>query len=362
MKKYQYNIIGVMSGTSLDGIDLAYVTFYCEGDKWSFEVHCTDTVSYNAQWKEQLKNAIKLDSKQIEVLDERYTVHLATVINQFIKDNGLDNIDAVCSHGHTIFHKPELGYTLQIGNMSVLADLLHRKVVCDFRVQDVLLGGQGAPLVPIGDRLLFSDYAACLNLGGFANVSFENKLGYRLAYDICPVNTLLNEQVSKLGLEYDDKGALAAKGQVNAELLAELNALDFYTLSAPKSLGVEFVNTYVQPILTKYTLSEEDFLATLVEHIAIQIAQGIGVEGRQQVLVTGGGAKNDYLIERIKGHAPSIVFDRPIDVIIDFKEAIVFGLLGVLKLRDDVNVLASVTGAKYDHSSGKVYDYFAKNY
>lgn len=362
MKKYQYNIIGVMSGTSLDGIDLAYVTFYCEGDKWSFEVHCTDTVSYSSQWKEQLKGAIKLDSKQIEVFDEQYTVHLATVINQFIKDNELEHIDAICSHGHTIFHKPELGYTLQIGNMSILADLVQQKVVCDFRVQDVLLGGQGAPLVPIGDRLLFSDYDACLNLGGFANVSFNNKLGYRLAYDICPVNTLLNEQVSKLGLEYDDEGKIASKGIVNNELLSELNSLDFYTLSAPKSLGIEFVNTYVLPILSKYTLSVEDFLATLVEHIAMQIAQGIGVEANQRVLVTGGGAKNDYLIFRINEHASHIVFDRPKDEIIDFKEAIVFGLLGVLKLRDEVNVLASVTGAKYDHSSGKIYDYFAKNY
>lgn len=362
MKKYQYNIIGVMSGTSLDGIDLAYITFNCEDDKWSFEVNCTDTVGYSAEWREQLKGAIRLDSQQIEILDLRYTTYLAAVINKFITANDIQHIDAVCSHGHTIFHKPELGYTLQIGNMPILADMIQQKVVCDFRVQDVLLGGQGAPLVPIGDRLLFSEYDACLNLGGFANISFEGKLNYRLAYDISAVNTLLNEQVNKLGLEYDDKGMLASKGQVNTALLDELNALDFYQQSAPKSLGIEFLNAYVNPILNKYTLSVEDYLATLVEHIAIQIALGIGVGAGQRVLVTGGGAKNEYLISRIKAHAIGITFDRPADVVIDFKEAIIFGFLGVLKLRDEVNVLASVTGAKYDHSSGRVYDYFQENY
>lgn len=362
MKKYQYNIIGVMSGTSLDGIDLAYVTFYYDSKTWNFEVICTDTVGYNLEWKEQLKQAMTLDNKQLEVLDERYTTYLAGVINNFIQNNSIENIDAVCSHGHTIFHKPELGYTLQIGNMPILADLIGQKVICDFRVQDVLLGGQGAPLVPIGDRLLFSDYDACLNLGGFANISFEGKLNYRLAYDISAVNTLLNEQVYKLGLEYDDKGILASKGQIDKELLKELNTLDFYQQSAPKSLGIEFLNAYVKPILNRYTLSVEDYLATLVEHIAIQIAAGIGVEAGQRILVTGGGAKNDYLVNRIKTHAVGIVFDTPSEEVIDFKEAIIFGFLGVLKMRDEVNVLASVTGAKYDHSSGKVYDYFHKNY
>lgn len=360
MNKYQYNIIGVMSGTSLDGIDLAYITFNCESGKWSFEVHCTDTVAYSAQWKEQLKNAIDLDSKQIEILDVRYTTYLATVINQFIKDKTIEDIDAVCSHGHTIFHKPELGYTLQIGNMPILADLIQQKVICDFRVQDVLLGGQGAPLVPIGDRLLFSEYEACLNLGGFANISFEGRLNYRLAYDISAVNTLLNEQVAKLGLEYDDKGMLASEGMINEDLLRELNALDFYKQSAPKSLGIEFLNAYIKPILNKYTLSVEDYLATLVEHIAIQIAAGIGVKEGQRVLVTGGGAKNDYLVSRIKAYAKGVLFERPSDEVIDYKEAIIFGLLGVLKLRDEVNVLASVTGAKYDHSSGRIHEVYTQ--
>lgn len=361
MKRHQYNILGVMSGTSLDGIDLAFIQFDYDVDRqWKFKILVADTIPYSQSWKGRLSQAISMNQMDIEKLDERYTVYLASVISGFIERNNLQHIDLICSHGHTIFHKPELGYTLQIGNLPILSDYVGHDVVCDFRVQDVLLGGQGAPLVPIGDRLLFSDFQACLNLGGFANVSFENNLKYRIAYDICPVNTVLNDLVKSLGKEYDCNGDIARQGSSNSDLLSELNSIDFYNQAPPKSLGVEFLKTYVNPIIKKYNhLSISDLLATYVEHIAEQIVKGIPLSEGERVLVTGGGAHNAFLLERIREKSP-LVFEVPAKEIVDYKEAIIFGLLGVLKWRDDVNVLASVTGAKYDHSSGKVYRFFSQ--
>ncbi|MEC4113102.1 anhydro-N-acetylmuramic acid kinase [Myroides pelagicus] len=357
MKKYEYTIIGVMSGTSLDGVDLAYLTFnYEEGKQWAFRVIVAETVPYSSSWKERLISAKEMNQQDLEKLDERYTLYLSTVITKFIETHQIEQVDLVCSHGHTIFHKPDLGYTLQIGNLPILSDYVDCDVICDFRVQDVLLGGQGAPLVPIGDRLLFGEYFACLNLGGFANISFENKLNYRIAFDICPVNTLLNEAVRILDLPYDEGGKLASKGSVSQALFQELNSLEFFRQLPPKSLGVEYIQAYYIPILQRYTtLSIEDLLATYVEHIALQIANALPEAVGGTVLVTGGGAHNTYLMDRIRACRGDVEFIVPEQKIVDYKEAIIFGLLGVLKWRDEVNVLASVTGAKYDHSSGKIY-------
>lgn len=358
MNKSVYHIIGVMSGTSLDGIDLAYIRFDVNQGKWAFTILNAATVPYTKEWRTRLKQAIDLNRMELESFDERYTTYLASVIQAFITAHKIENIDAVCSHGHTIFHRPDLGYTVQIGNLGLLCDLIQHKVICDFRVQDVILGGQGAPLVPIGDRLLFKQYDACLNLGGFANVSYENELDYRIAYDICPVNVLLNAEAYKLGAEYDMDGKWAAKGKVSDELLNELNALSYYNMDPPKSLGVEFVDSFVYTLADKYNLSPKDLLATYVEHIAMQIGQRFTLKEGARILVTGGGAYNSYLMERIRFYGSGLVFDVPSKQIIDFKEALIFGLLGVLKIRDEVNVLASVTGAKYDHCSGKVFENF----
>ncbi|MDR0228042.1 MAG: anhydro-N-acetylmuramic acid kinase [Flavobacteriaceae bacterium] len=361
MNKSVYYIIGVMSGTSLDGIDMAYIRFEYNNMKWSFKILNANTIAYSKEWKNLLKGAINLSRKELESFDERYTTYLAGVINSFVEEQKITSIDAICSHGHTIFHKPELGYTLQIGNLGMLSDLVQQKVICDFRVQDVLLGGQGAPLVPIGDRLLFNEYDACLNLGGFANVSFENKLQYRIAYDICPVNVLLNVEAYKLGKEYDDKGKWASEGKVCDALLNELNSLPYYGMTPPKSLGVEFVQSFVTPLVNKYSLSPKDALATYVEHIAMQIGQGIPLNDGSRVLVTGGGAFNDYLLSRIRVYGKGKEFETTERLIVEFKEALIFGFLGVLKLRDEVNVLASVTGAKYDHSSGNIFTCFRED-
>lgn len=358
MKNSQYHVIGIMSGTSLDGVDLVYVTFSLKEGKWSFELEIGQTIAYSEEWRNKLKAAIRLNKVELDRLDEQYTVYLGQVITTFIQDNAIETIDFVCSHGHTILHRPDLGYTVQIGNLPLLADLIQQKVICDFRVQDVLLGGQGAPLVPIGDRLLFTEYEACLNLGGFANVSYENHLNYRIAFDLCPVNVLLNEQANKLGLLYDPEGTHAKEGKCCPPLLDVLNALDYYVKIPPKSLGIEFVSSEILPLLADYPLTPKDYLATFVEHMAMQIALGIQLPKQSKILVTGGGAFNTYLMSRIRFYASSYQFEVPDNLLVNYKEALIFALLGVLKIRDEVNTLASVTGAQYDHSAGVVYDIF----
>lgn len=349
----QYNIIGVMSGTSLDGVDLAHIQFSEQNNSWQYEIYESETVAYSNIWLEKLKNAVNYSNEQLVILNQEYTQLLASIIFNFIVKNKIENLDAVCSHGHTILHQPQNGFTLQIGNLPEIAKLVNQKVICDFRVQDVELGGQGAPLVPIGDRILFSKFNYCLNLGGFSNVSFEENEN-RIAFDISPVNTVLNFYANKLGLDYDDGGKIAQSSEIDKNLLTELNSLDFYSKPYPKSLGIEFVKTEVFPIFTKYSISVENILRTFTEHIAFQIAQALPSKNGS-LLITGGGAYNLFLIERIKFYLQNMEIVIPDFKTIEYKEALIFGLLGVLKIREEVNVLASVTGATHNHSSGKIY-------
>ncbi|HEU4495938.1 MAG TPA: anhydro-N-acetylmuramic acid kinase [Flavobacterium sp.] len=353
MPKENYNVVGVMSGTSLDGVDLARIYFKNENKKWLFEIHETAAVPYSRDWISRLEDAVSLPEEELEKLNEDYTLLLGEIISGFIQKDRLGNLDAVCSHGHTVLHQPQNGFTLQIGNLPNIAKLSGQKVVCDFRVQDVALGGQGAPLVPIGDRFLFSDYDYCLNLGGFSNVSFEEN-GNRIAFDISPVNTVLNFYAGKAGFDYDDRGKMARSGKISESLLRTLNLIEFYARKHPKSLGFEFVKTVILPIIEKHAIPLEDKLRTFVEHIAMQTSLALPRQ-RGTLLATGGGAYNDFLMERMRSHLPEIDFRVPDDKTIQYKEALIFGLLGVLKLRNEVNVLASVTGARHDHSSGKIF-------
>jgi anhydro-N-acetylmuramic acid kinase len=341
-----------MSGTSLDGIDIAEINLTLSHDKgWSFEILNTITEPYTSCWREKLRESALLFEEQIDLLDVEYTEYLSEVINDFMSAHQIKNIDAICSHGHTVMHRPDKGITRQIGNLPKLASLVRHNVVCDFRVQDVRKGGQGAPLVPIGDVLLFGQYDYCLNLGGFANISFENS-GSRIAFDICPVNIVLNIFAEHLGFSYDDKGLIAASGVLDTVLLAKLNRLPFYFEVAPKSLGVEWVREFVLPILDESTARIEDKMRTITEHIAIQI--GNQIKTGADVLVTGGGVYNIFLMSRIS-RCCEANFVVPAKDLIEFKEALIFGLLGVLRLKGAVNCLASVTGANSNHSSGKIY-------
>lgn len=353
MFKESYQVIGVMSGTSLDGIDLAHVNFTVKNKHWSCRILVTETIPYAQVWLDKLKTAVNFSEKELIQLNEEYTYYLGNTIKKFIENNHLNNIDAVCSHGHTILHQPQKGLTLQIGNLPKIATIVKKTVVCDFRVQDVELGGQGAPLVPIGDRLLFSEFEYCLNLGGFSNVSFEEN-GKRIAFDISPVNTVLNFYANQLGLDFDDKGKIAKTGKLIPELLKELNGLDYYKKSYPKSLGIEFVKEIVLPLLEKYDIAVEDKMHTFVEHIAIQTGSALpNKEGK--ILITGGGAYHVYLMERLRVYLPKMKLMIPEAKTLEYKEALIFGLLGVLKLRNEINVLKSVTGALNDHSSGIIY-------
>jgi anhydro-N-acetylmuramic acid kinase len=352
MEKKEYHVIGVMSGTSLDGIDLVAVKFVFN-EFWRFEILNAETIDYSNEWHDKLSDLIKEPKESLKAIDADYTTYLSGKINDFKEKYSIRNLDAVCSHGHTALHQPENKLTYQIGNLPILSKLLNEKVVCDFRVKDVELGGQGAPLVPIGDKLLFSEYDYCLNLGGFANISMDLK-GVRIAYDVCPVNIVLNHYVKQLGFNYDDKGKLAASGTLNKVLLESLNNIEFYKKDFPKSLGLEWVNKEVFPLIDGFKLEVQDVLRTCVEHMAIQIVSQLKTIEKASVLVSGGGVFNTFLIQRMKANFNGSII-IPSENVIDFKEAVIFGFLGVLKLRNEVNCLQSVTGASKDHSSGKIF-------
>ena len=346
-----YNVVSVMSGTSLDGIDLLYAN-YSYQNKWKFEILNAETVSYSKEWTKKLKHLTDFSKQELKSIDDDYSLYLAEKISEFILNNDISEIDFVASHGHTALHNPDEGFTYQIGNQQVVADKIQQPLVCDFREQDVQLGGQGAPLVPIGDKLLFSNYDYCINIGGFANISFE-KNEERTAFDICPVNIVLNHYVEKLGFSFDDKGDIASSGTVNTLLLEALNAIKFYSEKPPKSLGLEWVSQIIFPLIESYNLQIEDVLRTFVEHVAIQISKFLKIEN-SSAIITGGGVYNLFLIDRVRSLSKSKIV-IPSNEIIEFKEALIFGLLGVLKSRNEVNCLKSVTGAEKDHSSGKVF-------
>ncbi|MGB7784705.1 MAG: anhydro-N-acetylmuramic acid kinase [Salinimicrobium sp.] len=351
VKKNNYNVIGVMSGTSLDGVDLALLTF-TKNSGWSYKILAAETVPYSAAWEESLSKSAFLEPQDFQSLNEEYTDLLAEVILSFLRKHQLKDLDAVCSHGHTVRHEPENRYTLQIGNLPKLAKRIGELVVCDFRVQDVEMGGQGAPLVPIGDELLFPEYEYCLNLGGFANIS-TRKNGHRIAYDICAVNTVLNFLSNKLGKPFDADGAFAASGELNEDLLKRLNFLPFYSLQPPKSLGIEWVNRHIFPLFDT-SVPVEDLLHTYSIHAAVQIASEIKGTSEEKVLLTGGGTFNSFLIEQIRKRT-AVELVIPSKEVVNFKEALIFGFLGVLKLRGENNVLSAVTGAPKDHSSGTIF-------
>ena len=342
-----YFAIGLMSGTSLDGLDICYAKFQ-NITNWEFEILKTETIPYSPEWKNRLQNAILLSAEDLLALDKEYGFYLGEKTQEFISKNNIVDLDFIASHGHTVFHQPQRKFTLQIGDGRAIKLTTKKPVIYDFRSQDVLMGGNGAPLVPIGDELLFSQYDACLNLGGFSNISLQ-KNHQRIAFDISPVNVVLNYFAEKLGKNYDENGDFARNGAINFKILEQLNALTFYQKSAPKSLGVEFVNSKVFPLLKDET--PENIIATFTEHIAEQIAKVFNDNQLKTVLVTGGGTFNTYLLEKIREKSQTELI-VPDENIINFKEALIFAFMGVLRLRNEVNVLCSATGSSENHCSG----------
>ena len=350
MDLLEKTVLGVMSGTSLDGVDLAMLHFQ-KKEVWEYSILATTTISYPEEWLERLRHAVDLSEKDLAILDHDYTLYLARIIQDFLAKQPFPP-DFVSSHGHTVLHQPAKGITYQIGNLAPLAEMVGHKVICNFRVADVALGGQGAPLVPGGEVHLFSEYSACVNLGGFANISLL-KNDPVVAFDICPVNIVMNALVHPLGLPFDHNGELARSGQLIADLLDQLNQLEFYQTTFPKSLGVEWVKEKVNPLLKQYEdRSTADILHTFCHHIAHQIVQQLPENG--SVLFSGGGCYNIFLISLIT-HLAKVDIVLPSRDLIEYKEAMIFGFLGVLKDLKQKNCLASVTGAQSDHTSGEIF-------
>jgi anhydro-N-acetylmuramic acid kinase len=347
-----YKVVGLMSGTSLDGVDIAYCTFRKKEGKWIYKLEATETISYPQEWKSRLSNLENQNALEFVKTDTEYGHYLGKITKTFLEDHNLKP-DFIASHGHTIFHQPAKNFTFQIGKGSAIAAETGVPVICDFRSTDVGFGGQGAPLVPIGDRLLFDKYDYCLNLGGFANISYE-QLGNRIAFDICPVNIVLNYLASFLQKEYDENGEIARTGVVDISLLAALNKLEFYKCPPPKSLGKEWVLSQVRPILQQFNISIEDLLRTFSEHIAVQVANIIRAKRQSSILVTGGGAFNLFLVERIGENSKQTLI-LPDSLTINYKEALIFAFLGVLRWRAEINCLKSTTGARKDNIGGAIY-------
>lgn len=339
-----------MSGTSLDGLDICYSKFIKTDSDWNFEILKCETVPYSTVWENDLKNAIHLSSEKLLQLNSEFGFYLGEKTQEFILKNNITELDLISSHGHTVFHQPKNKFTLQIGDGRAIKIKTNKTVVYDFRSQDVLLGGNGAPLVPIGDELLFSEFDACLNLGGFSNISLKRD-EKRIAFDICPVNIILNDLALKLGKKYDENGDFAKSGIIDYELLNELNQLKFYQEKAPKSLGIEWINAEILPLIKNQ--KTEDLLATFTEHSSIQIARVFEEFEIKNVLVTGGGTYNSYLIENIKAKTKTEIH-IPTKEIIEYKEALIFAFMGVLRSLNLNNVLSSATGSLMDHSSGLI--------
>jgi anhydro-N-acetylmuramic acid kinase len=346
-----YQVIGLMSGTSLDGLDIAGCTFELANERWTYRIECAETVSYDAQWQKRLRQAMQLSGLELTALDTELGIYFGELVQAFRKKTGFQ-ADFVASHGHTIFHNPHKKITLQVGKGSALAAATGLPVVCDFRSLDVFLGGQGAPLVPIGDQSLFSDYDFCLNLGGISNISFD-LMGQRQAFDICVVNMALNDLAHHLHMPFDANGEVARRSTVQPALLHVLNNLSYYQQEPPKSLGKEWYDHEFFPLLKASGHSVQDVMATTVEHIAFQIGQVLkGWNGK--MLITGGGAWNSYLVERIQAHT-SVQCVVPDAFTVNYKEALIFAFLGLLRWHVSTNTLATVTGAERNSIGGAIY-------
>jgi len=353
-----YRVIGVMSGSSLDGLDIAFAEFQENAGKWSYEIKNAVCYSYSVDWIEKLKKATSLSAKDYQLLDSAYGHYIGEQINKFIEENNLQyQVALISSHGHTTFHFPSQKMTAQLGDGSAIAAETQLPVVADLRSLDVAFGGQGAPIVPVGEKLLLGDYNYFLNLGGIANISIN--ADQYLAFDVCPANRVLNMLANDEGKEYDDEGEMARTGNINEELLQKLNALDYYKQAFPKSLANEFGIETVYPLIRDTGCGIRDALRTYVEHIVIQIKEAINhatVQNRGMVtedsrlLATGGGAFNEFLIERLKEQLKNsnVEVVIPDENLVKYKEAIIMAFIGVLRWRQEYNVLASVTGATRD--------------
>lgn len=365
-----YRAIGLMSGSSLDGLDIVFAEIHENGGKWSYEIKAADCYPYSPEWIDKLKNAITLNALDYQLLHTDYGHYLGQQVNRFVEEHQLQyKVAVIGSHGHTTFHLPAKKMTAQLGDGAAIAAATSLPVVSDLRAMDVALGGQGAPIVPIGEKLLLGDYDYFLNIGGIANISF-NQDNY-LAFDICAANRVLNMLANEAGKEYDEDGMIAASGKIDNTLLDKLNGLDFYKAAYPKSLANDFGTDTIYPLIREAGSSTADALRTYTEHIAMQITNAIAAVNNLKsqtsnpeilgqalnLLCTGGGAFNSFLVERLQDHLKLLDIEVviPDEKLVKYKEALIMALIAVLRWREETNVLATVTGAKRDSVGGAMW-------
>lgn len=352
--KDKYKVIGLMSGTSLDGLDIIYCIVKQSEGRWVYAVEAAQTVRYSASWIHKLSSAHNMNGEELLALDVEYGKYLGLMVNAFIIKNKLKGINFISSHGHTIYHQPDKCFTFQLGNGNALHAACRLPVVNDFRSLDVALGGQGAPLVPVGDKLLFHEYDACLNIGGIANISMD-KNGKRTAFDICFVNMAMNYLASKAGKSFDEDGMMAADGEINEGLLAAFDKVYSRIRKKRPSLSRELYELHIKPLLDQENISIEDRMRTLAESAAKEISESISIQKKEKIIMlcTGGGAFNSFLMYRLVEHCgDGIEIIVPDKDIVKYKEALIFAFLGVLRVRQEVNCLKSVTGARADSCGG----------
>jgi len=348
----EYTVLGLMSGSSLDGVDLAFCRFFEKEQSWHYRIEIAETIAYTEAWKHFLMESFYVGAAELPARDVKFGNYLGNLINDFLKRSNLKP-GLIALHGHTLFHQPEQGFSFQLGSGQAIAVKTGIKTVSDFRNKDILLGGQGAPLVPIGDTLLFADYDFCLNIGGIANISFDEN-GIRKALDVCPANQLLNHLSKQLGKPYDKGGKMSQKGRLNFTLFDLLNGNSFYELDFPKSLNNETVRTEFIPLVDEFEAPVEDKLHTVVKHIAFQIAQTSKGHLSKRMLATGGGAHNNFLRDSIR-EVGGFELVIPEEQLIDFKEALIFAFMGMLRHLGHNNCLASATGARQNSSAGNIF-------
>lgn len=360
----QYRAIGLMSGSSLDGLDIVYAELDDSGGKWNYEIKAASCIAYTSEWQTKLQTAVSLTAYEYILLHTAYGRWLGEQVNAFIAANHLHHrVQIIASHGHTVFHAPHLHTTAQLGDGASIAAVTGINTVSDLRSMDVALGGQGAPIVPMGEKLLLKDYTYCLNIGGIANISCKNSNDY-IAFDICPANRILNLLSCKEGKPFDEGGSIAKSGSVNTALLTQLNNLDYYKQPYPKSLDNDFGTGIVFPLIESFNLATADSLRTYAEHIVQQLVYSINSvqqvvlsQQSSQLLVTGGGALNTFLVERLTDALKpfSIEVIVPNNDLINYKEALIMALLGVLRWREEDTVMSSVTGALRNSIGGAVW-------
>ncbi|HEV8284676.1 MAG TPA: anhydro-N-acetylmuramic acid kinase [Chitinophagaceae bacterium] len=358
-----YRAIGIMSGSSLDGLDIAFAEFQENAGKWNYDIRKADCYSYSHEWIDRLKTATSLSALEYQLLHVDYGHYIGQQIDKFINENNLHyQVALISSHGHTTFHVPEKKMTAQLGDGAAIASETQLPVVSDLRALDLAFGGQGAPIVPIGEKLLLGDYNFFLNLGGIANISFKSDP--YIAFDICAANRVLNMLANDAGKEFDENGSMATEGKINVELLNKLNALAYYKQPHPKSLANDFGTDTVYPIIKETNCTTQDALRTYVEHIVIQISealkniQSLIINTQCSMLITGGGAFNTFLIKRLTEELKSIQIEVviPNEDLIKYKEAMIMAFMGVLRWRQEHNVLSSVTGATRDSIGGALWN------